>query len=154
MTLVITWWAARRTRSTEHFYAAGRSVIGHRSLNPKTGLVRRVCPRCKELYTPSEEQLMQLDLTPEDTEGRQFYRGRGCDYCNQSGYKGRMAIFEIMVLDDDIRELIMQNASTQVLRSEARKRGMRTLRQSGLLSIYDGMTTIDEVTRETLVEEG
>ncbi len=117
-------------------------------------LVRKICPRCREQYTPTEEQLMQLDLTPEDIEGRVFFRGSGCDYCNQSGYKGRMAIFEIMVLDDDLRELIMQNASTQILRAEARKRGMRTLRQSGLLAIYDGQTTIDEVIRETLMEEG
>ncbi|MCC6681921.1 MAG: Flp pilus assembly complex ATPase component TadA [Phycisphaeraceae bacterium] len=117
-------------------------------------LVRKICPRCREQYTPTEEQLMQLDLTPEDIEGRVFYRGSGCDYCNQSGYKGRMAIFEIMVLDDDLRELIMQNASTQILRAESRKRGMRTLRQSGLLTIYDGQTTIDEVIRETLMEEG
>ena len=116
-------------------------------------LVRKVCQRCKETYTPTEEQLMQLDLTPQDIEGRQFYRGRGCDYCNQSGYRGRQAIYEIMVLDDEIRELIMQNASTQILRAEARKRGMRTLRQSGLLAIYDGITTMDEVVRETLVEE-
>jgi len=116
-------------------------------------LVRKVCPRCKEAFSPTEEQLMQLSLTPDDIEGRVFYRGTGCDYCNQSGYKGRMAIYEIMVLDDDLRELIMQNASTQILRAEARKRGMRTLRQSGLLAIYDGLTTIDEVIRETLVED-
>lgn len=116
-------------------------------------LVRKVCPRCKESFNPTEEQLMQLSLTPDDIEGRVFYRGTGCDYCNQSGYKSRMAIYEIMVLDDEVRELIMQNASTQILRAEARKRGMRTLRQSGLLAIYDGLTTIDEVIRETLVED-
>ncbi|MFP4143643.1 MAG: GspE/PulE family protein [Phycisphaeraceae bacterium] len=121
-------------------------IIGQR-------LVRKICPRCKEAYTPSEEELLQLSLSPEDLDGRELYRGRGCDYCNQSGYRGRMAIFEIMVLDDEMRELIMQNASTQVLRSEARKRGMRTLRQAGLLAIYDGLTTIDEVVRETMTEE-
>lgn len=116
-------------------------------------LVRKVCQRCKEPYTPTEEQLMQLQLLPEDLEGRQLYRGRGCDYCNQSGYKGRMGIYEIMVLDDEMRELIMQNSSTQVLRAEARKRGMRTLRQSGLLAMYDGQTTLDEVARETMTED-
>ncbi len=116
-------------------------------------LVRKICSRCKEAYTPTEEQLLELQLTPEDLQGRQVYRGRGCDYCNQSGYKGRMGLYEIMVLDDEIRELIMRNASTQLLRAEALKRGMRTLRQSGLLAIYDGSTTIDEVVRETIVEE-
>ncbi|NJL32337.1 MAG: Flp pilus assembly complex ATPase component TadA, partial [Phycisphaerales bacterium] len=104
-------------------------------------LVRKICARCKEPYTPSEEELMELQLTPEDTQGRQFYRGKGCDYCNHTGYKGRVGLYEIMVLDDDLRELIMHNASTQVLRAEALKRGMRTLRHSGLLTIYDGVTT-------------
>ena len=116
-------------------------------------LVRKICPRCKEAYQPTEDELFQLSLTPEDLQGRQIYRGRGCDFCNGSGYKSRMGLFEIMVLDDEIRELIIQNASTQVLRTECLKRGMRTLRQSGLLGIFDGLTTIDEVVRETLAEE-
>lgn len=113
-------------------------------------LVRRICTNCKEEYQPSEVQLMELGLTPDDVAGRVFYYGKGCDYCNNTGYKGRLAIFEIMVADDDIRELIMNHASTGVLRSEARKRGMRTLRESGLLAIYDGVTTMEEVVRETL----
>ncbi|GMU82866.1 MAG: pilus biosynthesis protein TapB [Planctomycetota bacterium] len=113
-------------------------------------LVRRICTNCKEEYQPSEVQLMELGLTPEDVAGRVFYYGKGCDYCNNTGYKGRLAIFEIMVADDEIRELIMTHASTGVLRGEARKRGMRTLRESGLLAIYDGVTTIEEVVRETL----
>ncbi len=116
-------------------------------------LVRTICSRCKEPYDPSEEELMQLQLLPEDLDGRQLYRGRGCDYCNHSGYKGRVGLFEIMVFDDEIREMIMQNASTQALRAEAKKRGLRTLRQSGLMALYDGITTIEEVVRETLVEE-
>ena len=96
---------------------------------------------------------MELSLRPADVQARTFFRGRGCDQCNNSGYKGRMALFEIMDMDDDIRELIVQQASTQVLRAEARRRGMRTLRESGLLAIYEGQTTIDEVVRETIVEE-
>ena len=116
-------------------------------------LVRRICPRCREEYTPTEEQLMQLSLKPEDVAGRVFYRGVGCDFCNHSGYKGRQALYEIMIMDDDLRDLIMQEASTQVLRNEARKRGMRSLYDSGLMSIYDGVTTIDEVVRETSAED-
>lgn len=116
-------------------------------------LVRRICEKCKEPFTPSEQQLMELNLTPEDLEGRQLYRGPGCDQCNQSGYRGRMSIGEVMVLEDDLRELIVQGASTQVLRAAARKRGMRTLRTAGLMALYEGQTTIDEVVRETLSDE-
>lgn len=116
-------------------------------------LVRRICLRCRETYDPTEEQLMELNMTPDDVEGRSFSRGRGCDNCNQTGYTGRMALFEIMIVDDEIKDMIMQNASTNLLRNEARKRGMRTLRQGGLLSIYDGITSIDEVVRETIAED-
>jgi type IV pilus assembly protein PilB len=116
-------------------------------------LVRRICSGCKEEYMPGEEQLMELELLPSDVEGRSFYRGRGCDACHNSGYKGRLAIFEIMQLDDTMREMIMSQSSTANLRAEARRRGMRTLRESGLLSIYEGQTTIDEVVRETISEE-
>ena len=116
-------------------------------------LVRKVCQRCKEAYTPTEDELFMLNLSPEDLEGRQLFRGVGCDYCNHSGYKGRMGLFEIMMLDDEIRDLIMKQASTQLLRAEARKRGMRTLRQSGLMALYDGLTTIDEVVKETMIED-
>jgi len=116
-------------------------------------LVRTICPRCKETYEPSDDELFELQLTREDLEGRQMFRGGGCDYCNKSGYKGRLGLFEIMMLDDEMREMIMQNASTNVLRSESRKRGMRTLRESGLLAIFDGQTTVSEVVKETLVED-
>jgi type IV pilus assembly protein PilB len=116
-------------------------------------LVRRICAKCKEEFVPTEEMLMELALKPENVKGRTFYRGKGCDACNKTGYKGRMALFEIMTLDDTIRELIMAQANTAVLRNECRKRGMRTLREVGLLGIYDGQTTIDEVVRETLDED-
>jgi len=116
-------------------------------------LVRRICLNCKEEYQPSEAQLMQLGLLPEDVSDRVFYYGKGCDYCNNTGYRGRQAIYEVMLLDDELRDLIMRSASTSVLRAEARKRGMRSLRDAGLLTIYDGITTIDEVVRETLAED-
>jgi type IV pilus assembly protein PilB len=116
-------------------------------------LVRTICPKCKEAYEPKEEELMELGLLPEDIGGRKLYRGRGCDNCHGSGYKGRMAIFEIMVMNDAMRELVMKKASTNILRDEARKAGMRTLRECGLLSIFEGQTTIDEVVRETIAEE-
>jgi type IV pilus assembly protein PilB len=117
-------------------------------------LARKICNNCKDTYTPSEEQLMELELRPDDVVGKTFYYGKGCENCNNTGYKGRLGMYEIMLLDDEMRDMIIKHASTQVLRMEARKRGMRTLRQSGLLAIYDGVTTIEEVVRETIMEEG
>ena len=116
-------------------------------------LIRKICEQCKEEFVPTEEQLMELSLLPTDVEGRTFFRGRGCGSCMKTGYKGRMAIFEIMTLDDPLREMIMSQASTAVLRDESRRRGMRTLRESGLLAIYEGQSTIEEVVRETIAEE-
>ena len=116
-------------------------------------LIRKICEKCKEEFVPTEEQLMELSLLPADVEGRTFFRGRGCGNCMKTGYKGRMAIFEIMTLDDALREMIMSQASTAVLRDESRRRGMRTLRESGLLAIYEGQSTIEEVVRETIAEE-
>ena len=116
-------------------------------------LVRCICTRCKETYVPDEIVLLELNLKPEDVSGRTFSRGVGCDYCRGTGYSGRMAIFEIMLYDDQIRNLIMERQSTNMLREAARKRGMRTLRESGLLAIYDGLTTIEEVVGQTLSED-
>jgi type IV pilus assembly protein PilB len=116
-------------------------------------LVRKLCLNCKTEYTPSLEQLMELELRPEDVKGRVFYYGKGCEACNNTGYRGRSGLYETMLLDDEMKDLIVQHASTQVLRQEARKRGMRTLRQAGLMAIYDGLTSIEEVVRETIMEE-
>jgi type IV pilus assembly protein PilB len=115
-------------------------------------LVRRICEHCKTAFEPSEEQLMELSLSPEDIKGKKFFYGRGCDRCNRTGYRGRTAIFEIMAFNDQLRELIMNHASTNVLRGAAQKAGMRLLRDNGLAAIYDGLTTIDEVVKETISE--
>ncbi len=116
-------------------------------------LVRRICERCRKDFTPTEDMLMELNLRPADVRGKRFAYGPGCDHCNNTGFKGRMAIFEIFVMDDDIREIIMNQGSTQALREAAMRKGMRTLRDSGLLAIYDGETTIEEVVRETILAE-
>jgi type IV pilus assembly protein PilB len=116
-------------------------------------LVRTVCKKCKEPYTPKEEELMELNMTPDMVRGKSFSRGRGCENCNNSGYRGRMALFEIMTMDDEMRDLIMKQANTAILRAHARKRGMRSLRECGMLGIYEGQTTIDEVVRETQSDE-
>ncbi len=116
-------------------------------------LVRRICENCKEEFTPTEEMLMEMDLRPEDVKGKVFMYGKGCDYCNNTGYKGRMGLYEFMVMADDLRDLIMKHASTNILRNAARKKGMRTLRESGQLAVFEGHTSLDEVVRETIVEE-
>ena len=116
-------------------------------------LVRRICTNCRGEFEPNEEMLWDLQLTPEDVRGRTFFFGRGCEQCNNTGYKGRRGLFEIMHIDDALRDLIIHGASTNVVREEAKKRGMRMLRDAGLMAIYDGITTIEEVIRATVTEQ-
>lgn len=116
-------------------------------------LVRRICLNCKTAFEPTEEMLMEVGLTPEDVGDKQLYYGRGCDLCNNTGYKGRVGIYEIMALNDEMRDLIMNKASTNVLREAAKRNGMRVLRENGLALIFEGVTTIEEVVRETLAAE-
>jgi type IV pilus assembly protein PilB len=116
-------------------------------------LVRRICTNCKTEFRPSEDQLMELGLMPEDVGDKTFYYGKGCDQCNNTGFRGRTGLFEIMVMNDELRDLIMNHASTSVLRDAAKRAGMKTLRENGLSVIYDGITTIEEVVRETLAAE-
>jgi len=116
-------------------------------------LVRKICEKCKEPYEPTEVQLMELGLRPEDVKGKKFYHGRGCSHCNNTGYRGRTAIFEIMMFNDEIRELIVEQASTNVIREAAQRGGMRLLRDNGLADIYDGITSVEEVVKETITEE-
>jgi type IV pilus assembly protein PilB len=112
-------------------------------------LVRTICTHCKTQYEPSAESLASIGLTPDDLEGKTFCYGKGCQRCNNTGYRGRIAIFELMIISDSIRELIMRNESANIIRAVGRQEGMRTLRESGMLHIYDGITTIEEVIRET-----
>lgn len=116
-------------------------------------LVRKICMRCKARFDPTETQLMELKLLPADVQGKEFYYGKGCSKCNGTGYRGRVGLFEIMVFNDEIRDLIMNQASTAVLREAAVKNGMRLLRENGLTAIYDGVTTIDEIAKETMMEQ-
>ena len=116
-------------------------------------LVRKICENCKTAFEPSEAQLMELQLTPEDVKDKQFYYGRGCSKCNGTGYRGRIGVFEIMVFNDEIRDLVMNSASTAVLRVAAQKNGMKLLRDNGMKLIYDGISTIDEIVKETIMEE-
>jgi type IV pilus assembly protein PilB len=115
-------------------------------------LVRRICTGCREEIVPGADVLGDLELTTEQTVGKKFYRGRGCDRCNRTGYKGRLGLFELLVMNDDLRDMVMRNASTEDLREAARKAGMMTLRENGMESMFAGLTTAEEVIRETILE--
>ena len=116
-------------------------------------LVRKICTNCRTEFQPTEDMLRELNLVPEEVRGRTFYFGQGCDLCNNTGYRGRTGIFEIMHLDDALRDLILRGISTNVIREESKKHGMRALRDTGLMAVYDGVTTIEEVVRATVTEE-
>jgi type IV pilus assembly protein PilB len=115
-------------------------------------LVRRVCTQCRHAIKPSAEILADLGLTPADIVGKIFYKGAGCDVCNNSGYKGRVGLFELMIINDDLRDMIVNKASTDELREKARSFGMVTLRDSGMAAAFAGTTSLDEVVRETILE--
>ena len=116
-------------------------------------LVRTICVKCKTPYEPSEDELMTLGIRTRDLASQRFYYGKGCDHCKNTGYKGRTALFELMRVDDSIRELVLAKASANQLRMAAQRAGMKTLRDSGIQKIFAGVTTIEEVVRETLAAE-
>ena len=113
-------------------------------------LVRRICTKCREEAKVSQAMLFDLQVEKDDIRGKKFYKGAGCDHCNNTGYKGRIALFELMVMNDVIRDMVMGNASTDEIRDEAVKNGMICLRDFGMAVAADGVTTLDEVIRETV----
>ncbi len=114
-------------------------------------LVRKVCDNCKVPYEPEDRELMELGLTRETLGGRPFYRGGKCEKCHGSGYRGRTGLFEIMVVNEDVQNLIMDRASTDAIRSAARRQGMKTLREAGIQAVLNGVTTSEEILQETYV---
>ncbi|MDR2462929.1 MAG: GspE/PulE family protein [Verrucomicrobiales bacterium] len=112
-------------------------------------LIRRVCPKCRTPYEPTESVLAQIGLSAHDVGDKSFFYGGGCDYCNQTGYKGRKGIYELLDIKEPIRQLITAKAPTVVIRQKAIELGMTTLRQDGLRCIFDGETTIEEVLKYT-----
>ncbi|MCA9100119.1 MAG: GspE/PulE family protein [Pirellulales bacterium] len=110
-------------------------------------LVRVNCKKCKQPYTPREAELKEAGITPEMAEGATFMRGRGCGHCGRSGYRGRLGIFEMMLMTGPIRELAFKGASTQEIRKVAIEKGMSTLYADGVTKVLKGITTIDEVYR-------
>jgi type IV pilus assembly protein PilB len=116
-------------------------------------LVRKICNNCRTEFTPSPEVAMELGMTPEEASLKKFFYGKGCEKCNNTGYKGRMGIYELLVMNEQLREMIVSEASLDVFREACRKFGMRTLRESGLLAIHAGQTSIEEVIRETMLDD-
>ena len=112
-------------------------------------LIRKICKTCFTPYEPNESALAQLGLSPHEIGDKNFYYGKGCDACNNTGYKGRKGIYELLDMNDPVRELINQRAPGVVLKQKAIELGMTTLRQDGLRSIYEGETTIEEVLKYT-----
>jgi len=113
-------------------------------------LARKICPNCKEEVHVPPQTLMDLGFSPEEARSLKVYKGKGCMTCSETGYKGRVALYEVMVMRENIKTAILEGASTAELRELARKNGMRTLREAGLQKIREGITTIEEVMRVTL----
>lgn len=122
--------------------ASLEGVLGQR-------LLRRICRHCRTAYEPDQNVISMLQVDPLEIAEKQFFYGKGCSECNRTGYKGRQGLFELMVINDSVRELITKKAPTLVLKQKAVENGMRTLRDDGLRCIFDGLTTIEEVLKYT-----
>ncbi|MDR1289652.1 MAG: GspE/PulE family protein [Planctomycetaceae bacterium] len=131
-------------------YLVSSSVIGIMAQR----LVRTICPKCKKPYSPSEVELHEAGITNEQAAKATFMKGKGCSHCNKSGYRGRMAIFELLMMTPKIREMTFQQASTVDIRKAGIKEGMSTLYDDGILKVLKGLTTIEEVLRVARSVEG
>ena len=110
-------------------------------------LVRTICPKCRAKHTPSESDLKEAGITKEQIKNATFMRGKGCGSCQKSGYRGRLGIYEMLIVDSKVREMIFANASTQEIRTYCMSAGMKTLYQDGMDKVCQGFTTIEEVFR-------
>ena len=113
-------------------------------------LGRKVCKECKEPYEANEESLAPYGHVPTGLGKTQFYKGKGCQVCSFTGMKGRVALYEVMPMSQELRDAILRAAPTAELREIAQLQGMITLRQAGLEKVLDGTTTVDEVLRVTI----
>jgi type IV pilus assembly protein PilB len=113
-------------------------------------LVRRICTFCKEPFEVPTAGLVNVGFGEQEARSLSLFRGRGCDRCSGTGYKGRVGLYEVMEIDDEVRELILSGATAFELRQKAMERGMITLRASGMQKIRDGVTSVEEVVRETV----
>ena len=116
-------------------------------------LVRILCTTCKQSYRPSDDELIESGLHPEEHRGRRFYMSVGCDACNHTGYRGRTAIHELLDLTDNIREMIVERRPGSEVRRAAEAEGLTGLRESALQKVFAGISTLHEINRVTFVEE-
>jgi len=112
-------------------------------------LVRQICPECKEEVEVNPQALIDLGVPPKEVSEYKLFHGTGCKNCTNTGYKGRIAVYEVMVITDEIKEFILSGATALELKREAQRKGMLTLRQSALQKLKNGLTTVDEVVRNT-----
>ena len=112
-------------------------------------LVRTICQSCREAYNPSAEEAAMLSISPDQLKDFELYKGKGCSACNNTGFRGRMGIYELLIMNDNMRELVIENISSTVLCKKAREFGMRTLKEDGMEKVKLGYTTIEEVLRVT-----
>jgi type IV pilus assembly protein PilB len=115
-------------------------------------LLRRICPNCKEEKEANPQSLIEVGYSPEEAEGMTLFQGQGCMTCGNTGYKGRVALYEVMPITDTIRELILQGASTAEIKSATIEEGTASLRMSGLAKVKEGATTLEEVVRVTFAD--
>jgi type IV pilus assembly protein PilB len=113
-------------------------------------LIRRLCQKCKVPHKLPEKALLDIGYTPEEVKSVQAWKTQGCDHCNNTGYKGRIALYEVMPVDDDIREMILVRAQSREIKKKSIEKGMLTLRRSGLIKIANGVTSVEEVLRESV----
>ncbi|MBI2300218.1 MAG: Flp pilus assembly complex ATPase component TadA, partial [Armatimonadetes bacterium] len=116
-------------------------------------LVRRLCPQCKEPYVPNEAELSELGSLREWLQGVELYRARGCEACRSTGYLGRVGLFELLVIDETITELILRRSSSSEIKEAAQSRGLVTLREEGWQKVLEGITSVEEITRVTHEDE-
>src|SRR5581483_5877084 len=112
-------------------------------------LVRRICSNCKAEHKYNDEEIHALGFTPVEAAKLQFFKGQGCDTCSDTGYKGRQGLYEVMSMTSAVRRLVLKGGSTEELREAAVKEGMLTLRMDGMLKVKRGITTLEEVVKET-----
>ena len=130
-------------------YLVASSVIGIMAQR----LVRTICPKCRRPYKPSESELKEAGITPAIAAKGQFMRGKGCEACNKSGFRGRRAVFELMMMTSKVREMAFKGASTIDIRKAARSEGMTVLYEDGIRKVLQGLTTVEEVMRVARLDE-
>ena len=119
-----------------------------------TRLIRKLCTQCKESHEITDKELEVLDLSKKDIEGKKIYKeGKGCELCHNHAYKDRMGIHELLVLDDNMKEMVMKTQDGSALRRFAVKRGMRTLRESAVEKVLQGLTSVEEAVQKSQTEE-